>query len=176
MHSVQAGASSLPIAWQNRQSSDRSIQKDTNRPMNVSQAKPRLQKLLSKADFNRSSPEPEIAWQVYKQFSDQKAGCEDNRFFVQLGCYRFTGELLFYLDFVRQFSIYSDDGEYDHMQQLHIEFTRKPDEALKKIDTNLWAYDFDRLDSFFTAVENMKEFQLAIHYSGWKCEIYQHKI
>lgn len=144
--------------------------------MEVSQAKSRLKTSLSKGGFDSNSPDPKIAWQIYKRFSQKKVACGDNGFLVQLGCYSFTGELLFYLDFVRQFSIYSEDGEYDYMEQLHIEFTRKPDEELKKIDTNLWAYDFDSLRSFFSAVENMREFQLAINYSGWKCDIYQHVI
>ena len=144
--------------------------------MKVSQAETRLKTLLAKAGFEKRYPDPGLAWQVFKQFSREAADCADDGFLFQAGCYDFTGESLFYLDFVRQFTIEDETGEYDHMEQLHIEFVCPPDPVLEKMQTSLWAYDFDDLDAFFSAVESMQAFQLALMYAGWKCEIYQEEI
>ena len=144
--------------------------------MDVSQAQSRLKDLLGKAGFDNGNPDPKLAWQVYKQFARERVSCADDDLLFQAGSYRFTGEDLFYFDFVRQFTIEDQDGNYDHMEQLHIEFTRQPDQLLKKIKIDLWADDIDHSGSFFSTVESMSEFQLAISYPDWKCNIYQEQV
>lgn len=131
---------------------------------------------MNEIEFSLNNPTPSLAWKGYKRFSRKEVICADDGFLFQIGCYNFTGEQLFYLDFVRQFTIENKQGEYDHMEQLHIEFTRQPTPELEELENNLWAYDFDSPSAFFSAVENMKEFQVVITYSNWHCEIYQEKV
>ena len=80
----------------------------------------RLKKLLRKSGFDPNHPDPQLAWRVFKEFSDQNVACAEDGFLFQAGSYHFTGSSLFYLDFVRQFSMQDETGEYDHMEQLHI--------------------------------------------------------
>ncbi|WP_342541976.1 hypothetical protein MHH33_13060 [Paenisporosarcina sp. FSL H8-0542] len=61
-------------------------------------------------------------WNEFKSFGRQPVeGEEEIALLFQCGVYDFTGEKLFYFDFVRQFSVY-EDNEYSGMEQLHCEF------------------------------------------------------
>ncbi len=144
--------------------------------MRTSQAEARLKKLLKKNGFDKNDPNPQIAWRVFKEFSGENVTCAEDGFLFQVGCYDFTGKPLFYLDFVRQFLMDDATGEYDHMEQLHIEFTRQTNHDLDRIKANLWAYDFESLAAFFSTVEHMPEFQQVMIYGGWKCKVYQHVV
>ena len=93
----------------------------------------------------------------------------------QVGCYDFTGEKLCYLDFVRQFS-FSNNGEYDHMEQLHLEFTCTPTAVLSQLERNQWAFDYPSLGAYFRAVESFPEFQTALKSSPWKVELRQEEV
>ena len=134
-----------------------------------------LKNLLAASGFDFARPDPSLAWSVFKAFAAMPVEGVDNGFLWQLGCYDFTGEKLCYLDFVRQFTFY-DEGEYDHMEQLHIEFTAEPSPDLLPLERNKWAFDYPSLAEYFQDVEGFPEFQTAIKYTAWKVNIRQEQV
>ena len=77
-------------------------------------------------------------WETFKAFCTEPVeGEEDKEILFQCGVYDFTGEELFHLDFVRQFTIYEED-EYSRMEQLHCEFLFKQIDELRKLETGEW--------------------------------------
>ncbi|MFX1538539.1 MAG: hypothetical protein ACFFDI_30475 [Promethearchaeota archaeon] len=137
--------------------------------MHVTEAESRLIKLLGAEGFDASNPAPRKAWDVFKQFVTEPVECDNDGVLFQVGCY--DGRCCF--DFVRQFSINNENGEYSHMEQLHIEFTCEPTQQLIGLEKNLWAYDFQSLEDYFEKVESLEEFQKALLHSPWQCEVYQ---
>ncbi|QDU96811.1 hypothetical protein Pla8534_46330 [Lignipirellula cremea] len=143
--------------------------------MKATEAEPTLRRMLSEAGFDFSNPSPMLAWQVFKAFAGQPVKCADDGLLFECGVYEFTGEPLFHFDLCRQFEI-EVNGEYDHMEQLHCRLTCKPTEALKSLETNLWAYDFQSMPAFFDAVENLPEFKTAVAHPTWQCEVEQNEV
>ncbi|TJZ74246.1 hypothetical protein [Chitiniphilus eburneus] len=141
-------------------------------PLNAEQ---KLKDLLVAEGFDFTHPDPSLAWSVFKSFAIIPVEGVDDGFLWQLGCHDFTGEKLCYLDFVRQFSFY-DEGEYDHMEQLHIEFTSKPTPALSPLERNQWAFDYPSLAEFFQDVEGFPEFQIALKHASWKVKVCQEEV
>ena len=142
--------------------------------MQTSEAEDRLKAMLAVAGFDIKDPNPQIAWNVFKLFTQEPVVCADDGVLFQCGLFLSSG--LFYLDFVRQFELENEDGEYDHMEQLHCEFTCKPNKQLHELGKNLWAYDFESLNEYFAAVENLAEFKTAISQTGWQCKIRQEEV
>jgi hypothetical protein len=83
---------------------------------------------------------------------------------------------LFYLDFVRQFSFDDEDGEHDRLEQLHCEFTCEPNKELSRLKKNLWSSEFNNLNDYFVAVENLPEFHTAMKHQNWKFLIEQEQV
>jgi hypothetical protein len=144
--------------------------------MLVTEAEGQLKGMLKAEGFDISKPNPQIAWNVFKSFVQKPVECADDAVLFQCGTFSFTGKDLFYLDFVRQFSIDDEDGEYDHMEQLHCEFTCNPNKELNPLEKNLWSYDFKDLNDYFAAVENLSEFQTAINHQDWECLVEQEEV
>jgi hypothetical protein len=141
--------------------------------MQPSEAEEHLKSMLTAEGFDISNPNPQIAWDVFKSFVQKPVMCAEAGVLFQCGVFNFAGEELFYLDFVRQFSIDDQDGEYDHMEHLHCEFTTTPNEELRQLKRNLWAFDFHNIADYFTAVEDSSEFQTAMSYQDWNCKVEQ---
>ena len=80
-------------------------------------------------------------------------GEEETALLFQCGVYDFTGEELFYFDFVRQFTI-EEDG---YMEQLHCEFVFEPIEELRKLETSLPSSSFHSRFSFLTSGEKSEK-------------------
>lgn len=78
--------------------------------MKTTEAEPTLQRMMNAAGFDFTVPDPSLAWQVFKKFVENPVECADDGVLFQCGVYEFTGELLFYFDFCRQFAI-EVDGE-----------------------------------------------------------------
>lgn len=114
--------------------------------------------MLLKAGFDYDNPDVLIAWNTFKVFSDQQFKCADDTLLFQYGEYSFTGEKAFYWDLVRQFS-YEKNGEYDYMEQLHIEFMFKPSPDFEGLDKNIWSSDCDSKEDFFQRVEQLDGFK-----------------
>lgn len=144
--------------------------------MDVDEAEARLLEILKFSGFDSKKPDLNIAWRAFKKFVAEPVECADDGILFQTGCYDFTGERLFYFEFVRQFSVTDEDGEYEHMEQLHLEFTCTPTPELMTLETNLWAYDFPSKEEYFNNVESLKEFKKGLDIVAWNCEIYQEMV
>jgi len=144
--------------------------------INANEAKEVLINILHECSFNFDSPNPKLAWEIFKKFFNTKIHCADDALLFQCGVYHFTGEDLFHFEFVRQF-VFEQDGEYDHMEQLRLTLYFKPNTELKELETNLWSYDCNSVDEFFSKVENMNSFKVPIEkYVSFKCEIEQDEV
>ena len=144
--------------------------------MKVRKAKKCLSEMRADSGVDMKQPSVLSVWNVFKSFSQVEVDCADDSLLFQVGVFNFTGEDLFYLDFVRQFVIESG-GEYDHMEQLHCEFLFKPEEKFREFNTNLWSYDCASFDDFFAKVEQFQEFQVpSIEYTPLKLNVKQEEI
>ncbi len=119
----------------------------------------------------------EKVWEVFKSFGREPVEGEDEvALLFQCGVYDFTGEELFYFDFVRQFSIYNDD-EYSHMEQLHCEFIFKPTNELRKLQITEWYFDYEGdIEDFFSKIENLRKFKLPMKEKPIRFSVYQEKV
>ncbi len=144
--------------------------------MKVNEAEARLLEILSSSGFDFKKPDPGIAWKAFKKFVAEPVECEDDGILFQTGCYDFTGERLFYFEFVRQFSVADEDGEYEYMEQLHLEFTCMPTPELMTLESTLWAYDFSSKEEYFNHVELLQEFKKGLEIVNWNCEICQEMV
>ncbi|MED4455003.1 hypothetical protein [Metabacillus fastidiosus] len=87
----------------------------------------------------------EKVWDIFKAFCKEEVmGEEEKEILFQCGIFDFTGEELFYFDFLRQFTVYEED-EYSHMEQLHCEFLFKPTDELRRLEIGEWSMDYDNI-------------------------------
>lgn len=115
-------------------------------------------------------------WEAFKAFCKEPVeGEEDKEVLFQCGVYDFTGEALFHLDFVRQFTVYEED-EYSRMEQLHCEFLFKPTDELSNLEIGEWSMDYDNIDDFLSHIENLQEFNIPLNLKPIKSEIYQEAV
>lgn len=117
--------------------------------------------MLREAGFSEQRPDALLAWRVFKEFAEVPVECSEDALLFQCGVYNFTGRDLFHFGFVRQFT-FEEDGEYDHMEQLDCSLLFEPDAKLQQLETNLWSYDFSSAEEFFSAVEVLPEFSMAL--------------
>ena len=78
---------------------------------------------------------------------------------------------------VRQFTI-EVDGEYDYMEQIHLELIYPADGRLGGLKETLWTYDFnDDIPAFIAAVEESPAFNIPLEeYHALAADIYQDEI
>ena len=148
---------------------------DVRAHMTPSDAQAQLRSMLLDGGFRFEAPHPAIGWSVFRRFAAVPVEGVEDGVLWQVGCYDFTGQRLCHLDFVRQFS-FSEGGEYDHMEQLHLEFTCLPTSALSSIERNEWAFDYPSLDEYFNTVEAFPEFQTALKSSPWNVALRQERV
>ena len=122
----------------------------------------RLIALLRQHGVDHQSAPGLAAWSAFKDFGREMFGSEGIGLLFQVGTYDFTGRPLFYFDPVCQFEITDSDGEHDHFEQLHCELTCVPDDTVNGVEASLWSFDYPTADAFFTAVEAVPPFQVAV--------------
>lgn len=147
--------------------------------MQVHEAEARLKQLLNAAGGDARRPNPLDAWRVFKQFAAEPVDCAEDGLLFQCGVYDFSGAKRFHFDLVRQFTVADEHGDYDHMEQLHCEFTCAPTPALRKCKAGVWREEFDDdTDQFFAAVENMPEFQAGTQAQAadWSLSIWRETV
>jgi hypothetical protein len=112
-------------------------------------------------------------WEEFKAFGKKEIdGEEEVALLFQCGVYNFTGEKLFYYDFVRQFT--NEDGE---MEQLHCEFVFEPTKELKKLKAEKWYFDYEGdIEDFYKKIENLKEFKIPSTHKALRLDVYQEAI
>ena len=117
-----------------------------------------FRKMLKEAGFQYKEPNVKLAWGVFKEMCLVEFECAGDDLLFETGTYNFEGQEEFLLSFVRQFTI-EVDGEYDYMEQLHLDFGYKPEAELGSLKKILWTYDFDGdFSKFFQAVEQSPAF------------------
>jgi len=127
-----------------------------------------------KGEIGENTSDIAIVWNEFKSFGRQPVkGEEEIALLFQCGVYDFTGENLFYLDFVRQFTV-EEDG---HMEQLHCEFVFEPTEKLNNLVTAEWYFDYEGdVEDFYTKIENLEEFKIPLKLEPLRLNIYQEEI
>jgi hypothetical protein len=143
--------------------------------MRPNEAEDELKAMLGLAGFDFRNPSPALAWAVFKAFAERPVEDVESGILWEIGCYSFTGEKLCRLNFVRQFSFYVD-GEYDHMEQLHLLLTCTPTPELLSLTRNHWSFDYPSLGEYFADVENFSEFQIALKHSSWAASVQQQQV
>ena len=70
-------------------------------------------------------------WETFKSFcKGDVEGEEDKEILFECGISDFFGEELFFYNFVRQFSIYTDD-QYSHIEQFRCDYLFEPTDELR---------------------------------------------
>jgi hypothetical protein len=112
-------------------------------------------------------------WEEFKAFGKEKMDGEDEAALLfQCGVHNFTGEKLFYYDFVRQFT--NEEGEMKH---LHCEFVLEPTKELKKLKAEEWYFDSEGdVEDFYKKVENLKEFKIPLTHKVLRFDVYEEAI
>jgi len=119
----------------------------------------------------------EKVWETFKAFCKEPVeGEEGKEILFQCGVYDFTGEELFYFDFVRQFTVYEED-EYSHMEQLHCEFVFNPSNELRKLEESEFYFEENGdIEDYFKDIEKLQAFKISLELKPKKLEIYQEEI
>jgi hypothetical protein len=112
---------------------------------------------------------------AFTAFAKETVECAEELFMFQCGVFSFFGKRLFYLVFVRQFTI-EEKGESDQNVQLYVGFTCKPNESLTPLSTILWAREPASMELFFEKIENSTEYNTAIAESLWDCKVNQENV
>lgn len=120
-----------------------------------------LDRMLAEAGFERSRPDPALAWRVFKGFSAVPVAAATDGLLFQCGTYAFSGAPLFEFDFTRQFT-QEEDGEQVGMEQLALTLYFAPTDELRALKTNLWSFGFASTAEFFAAVEALPEFRAVL--------------
>ena len=145
--------------------------------MKVKEALPKLNEMLKEASVDLKHPNPQKSWEIFKEFARLPVDCASNGLLFECGVYDFTGKRMFYFEFVRQFTV-EKRGDFDHMEQLNIEFQFVPTSEIQDLKTHKWSFDFNSPDEFFRFVESLKEFRSLID-GGLKAaevRVYQERI
>ncbi|MDQ6420788.1 hypothetical protein RB620_15265 [Paenibacillus sp. LHD-117] len=126
-------------------------------------------------------------WDVFKTFSKEEVG-DDGRnvesgLLYECGFTDMTGFKLgkerFFVNFVRQFSVYEDNGEYSHMEQLVSHFVFEPTDEISELESDALWFFFDEggeLEEYFAEIENQESFKAALKNKPIQFEIYQTEI
>jgi len=144
--------------------------------MEVKHAKDRLKRLLVESGFDRSKPIPILGWTVFKKFAYEPVRCAGDSVYAQIGMtYPVNASPYFQVSFVRGFFIKEEPGDYARGESLHLDFACDLTAEPKTLPAYLRSETFPNLESFFTAVERLPEFQQVLSIRFWTCSIYQDK-
>lgn len=133
-----------------------------------------LRGMLKEQSFLPKAPDVRVAWDTFKEMSGIGFDCSEDELLFEAGVYDYSGKEMFCLSIVRQFTIIEDDGEYDYIKQLHMDFLYEPEAALRELSETIWTYDFDDdYGQFFEAVEKCPVFcTVQEGYSAVEFELY----
>ena len=145
--------------------------------LKTSEGMARFRALLKENGFIPKEPNLKTGWDVFRKFAGLQFDCADDSLLFEAGVYEYTDETLFCLSMVRQFTI-EVDGEYDYIEQIHLDLFYKPDGTLGGLKETLWTCDFDDdASAFFKAVEESASFKIPFErYQPMSCDIYQDEI
>lgn len=116
-------------------------------------------------------------WEIFKSFGREPVEGEDEialRF--ECGVYNFTGEEIFYFNFVRQFAIYVDN-KYSHLEHLYCSLEFKPTEELRKLETCKYYFNYDGdINDFYRKIECLQEFKIPLTKKPIRFSVYQEEV
>lgn len=151
--------------------------------MNISEAKEHWESLIALLDKPNNIVTPsEILDSLVKFYETHPCdGCDPREdadmLLFQCGVYDWGEGRNFEVDFVRQFIINHENGDYDHMEQLHFTFYYPPEDAgMSKIEFNIWNNDCSDLAAFRERVEEAEGFRLAVRATPSRTQIIQHQV
>ncbi len=116
---------------------------------------------------------PHLIWEIFKEFGEISIEQEDD---VELlfQCGMDNGE--FYMDFVRQFTVYDED-DYSHMEQLHCKLVYDAVPILEGLETIVWYFDTEgEIIEYFHQIEKLEEFKRPIELTPIRIHIYQEEV
>lgn len=114
---------------------------------------------------------------MFKSFGREPVEGDDGIALIfQCGLTDFTGEEMFFLDFVRQFAEYENE-EYYSLEQLHFEFIFTPTEELTTLKAEEWYFDYEGdVEEYYTKIEGLEQFKIPVEKEPIAFNIYQEKI
>lgn len=139
---------------------------------------PLFRKMMKEEGFNPKEPKKQAAWEAFRRFSAVSFDCAGDSLVFEAGMFDYTDdEPLYCLSFIRQFTI-EVEGEYDYIEQIHLDLFYRPDETLRNLEETIWTCDFDdEFPPFFEAVERSEAFsRLGPECQPSSCEIYQDEV
>jgi hypothetical protein len=122
----------------------------------------RLRSILAERGAVGPAVKPAVAWEAFKQLGHEVFGTTGVGILFQAGVFTFSGAPRYYFDPVIQSECIDDEGEHDHFEQTHCELTCSPNEQLKQAGVTLWSFQFNTAEAYFSAVEAMPEFKVAM--------------
>ena len=131
----------------------------------------RLEALLEQHGCPKSRASGQTAWRAFKTYGSEVFGQSGVGLLFQSGIYTFTGTPQFYFDPLCQFEVLDHEGEHDHFEQLHCELTCEPHEHLTTAKAEMWSFDFATAEDFFSAVESLPAFQLALKQTDYNVAV-----
>lgn len=112
------------------------------------------------------------ALEAFRKFSETAFDCAEDLLLWETGLFDLGEGPRFLCALVRQFSIEAD-GEYDHMEQLHLELYFDAAQLPPDAAMILWSSDCgDSFPAFLAAVEQTPPYRLLASAPSLACEIY----
>ena len=129
-------------------------------------AQEQLKSLLQRQGFDMTTPVPDLAWQVFKQFVQASP---PNRKTVAVGVevlHVWDRDNVLWLEFACQF-----EDENSGCTNMGCLFSREVPPELERINKGLWwSPTFGDLSIYFAEVEAMPEFKACLTLGGWEWE------
>lgn len=139
---------------------------------NLMQQEERLLDFLARHGANGPRVAALDAWQAFKDFGRSIQLDDGTGLLFQVGTYDFDGPALFHLGCVVQFESVDADGEHEGFEQLHCELTCPPAPQLDGVTAELWSFEHPDADAWYTAVEAMPEFDIAMRQGRYRLRVY----
>jgi hypothetical protein len=133
----------------------------------LTEAKATVAGMLVKATGSTDPPDARTAWDVFKSFAARAvaatppAQVERDACLFQWGVYDWGKGSHFEWDLVRQFVLNDGEGDYDHMEQLHLTllFDAEAEPLVRLQEGNVWSEP--SLDDWIDEVESLDAFTIV---------------
>jgi hypothetical protein len=136
-----------------------------------------MKRMLGEAGFDFEDPDPVTAWEVYKELVRARLQLKEGRILFRAGACGFRRpKYSFCLEFYLFFRVDYDGERVEEQLLLQLKCNLPSRFTLKKVPTSLCPRDYADLDDFFTTVERLDEFQMALSLTSWTCEISQEPV
>lgn len=118
--------------------------------ISIVETEPHLEAALSAARFKHAAPDPRLAWQAFRDFTQVRVSVASDRLLFRCGGAPFA------VTFGRRF----EDPDEDTELLTHV-LRYAPDDALRGLDAELWSDGLGAAE-WFARVEALAGFQAAM--------------